>query len=65
MIGELVTGKADMAFLALTLTSTRSTVILFEESFLQVALVILITSNHADELELFNSTLLEKSGTIS
>ena len=65
MIGELVTGKADMAFVALALTSTRSIVVLFEESFLQVALVILITYNHADELELFNSTLLQMSGTIS
>ena len=54
MIGELVSGKADIAFAALTSTSKRSTVVDFGESFLHIALGILVASTYADDIEFLN-----------
>ena len=54
MIGELVTGKADMAFAALTSTTKRSTAVDFGESFLHVTLGILVASSYADKIKLWN-----------
>ena len=54
MIGELITGKADMAFATLTSTSKRSTVIDYGESFLHITLGILVASNYADDMKSLN-----------
>ena len=54
MIGELATGKADMAFATLTSTTKRSTAVDFGESFLHVTLGILVASSYADEIEFVN-----------
>ena len=54
MIGELITGKADMAFAALTSTSKRSAVIDYGESFLHINLGILVASDYADDVNFFN-----------
>ena len=54
MIGELATGKAEIAFATLTSTTKRSAVVEFGESFLQVTLGILIASNYAAEMNFFN-----------
>ena len=54
MIGELATGKADIAFATLTSTTKRSRVVDFGESFLQVTMGILVGSNYADEMNVLN-----------
>ena len=54
MVGELVTGKADIAFSALTLTSKRSTAVDYGESFVHVTLGILLASNQPDDMIFFN-----------
>ena len=54
MIGELITGKADMAFAALTSTAKRSAAVDFGESFLHVTLGILVASSYVNDIKLFN-----------
>ena len=54
IIGELATGKADIAFATLTSTTKRSRVVDFGESFLQVTMGILVASNYAAEMNVFN-----------
>ena len=54
LIGELVTGKAQMVLASITSTTKRSTVVEFGESYVEIAFAILLAANPAAETELFN-----------
>lgn len=54
MIGEIVSGRSQMALAAMTLTTKRSTVVEFGEAFMDITLAIMLPSHTVDKMGFLN-----------